>query len=84
MPTGYGDSTVKGDWRLTFTLTQQPGRLLDLPAPPQVGDTTYTFTRMQVSGDLFELNWSITGGAATRMRALLDGYNGRNSLPRPQ
>ena len=72
------DSTVKGDWSLTFTLTQQPGRLLDLPAPLQVGDTTYTFTRMQVSGDLFELNWSITGGAATRMHALLDGACGRN------
>jgi hypothetical protein len=83
MPTGYGDSTVKGDWSLTFTLTQQPGRLLDLPAPLQVGDTTYTFTRMQVSGDLFELNWSITGGAATRMDALVDGYYGRNPAPPP-
>lgn len=36
-----------------------------------------------VKGDWFELNWSITGGGATRMRALLDGYNGRNSLPPP-
>lgn len=83
LPTGFGDSTVKGDWSLNFTLTQQPGRLLDPPAPLQVGDTTYTFTRMQVSGDLFELHWSISGGALTRMHALVDGYYGKNPPPPP-
>lgn len=83
MPTGYGDSTVRGDWSLSFTLTQQPGRLLTPPAPVQVGDTTYTFTRMQVSGDLLELNWSISGGAITRMHALVDSYYGKNPPPPP-
>jgi len=83
MPTGYGDSTVRGDWSLSFTLTQQPGRLLAPPAPLQVGDTTYTFTKMQVSGDLFELDWSISGGAVTRVHALVDGYYGKNPPPPP-
>jgi hypothetical protein len=82
MPTFKADR-VSGNWEMTFTVTRQPAGNVSLPAPVHIGDTTYIFTSVRISGDLVEVRWLATGGSVDQMHRLMDGYYGKNPAPPP-
>ncbi|TAN33277.1 hypothetical protein EPN29_05830 [bacterium] len=69
LPTFRDGSIVSGSWDLHFVITQAPGKALPLPASVIRGDTTYTFTSAQLSGQLLKLRWLVSGGANHRAHA---------------
>jgi hypothetical protein len=69
LPTFRDGSIVQGSWDLHFVITQAPGKALPLPASVIRGDTTYTFTSAQLSGQLLKLRWLVSGGANQRAHA---------------
>jgi hypothetical protein len=63
-------TTVSGPWNMSFDLTDMGGHALSVPAPVQVGDTTYTFSSVTLTSTVLEVRWTISGGAIERSQAL--------------
>lgn len=66
---------VDGSWTFHFTLKQRPAHELPLPAPLQVGDTTYTFTSIR-SADTLAVKIKVGGGAVRRWNQMKPGETG--------
>lgn len=75
LPTFRDGSIVQGSWDLHFVIIQAGGKALPLPAPLTRGDTTYTFTSAQLSGQLLKLRWLVSGGANNRAHASIKACN---------
>ncbi len=79
VPTGPGMTPVQGNWQLPLTLIQRALHPLPLPAPITVGDTIYTFTATDLSGNRLTAKWSVQGGAVERIRSLVAPYHNQKS-----
>lgn len=73
LPTFESGMRISGDWQLHFTVKQDRGTAIPLPAPISRDGTTYVFTSAHASGSLLELRWLVTGTANQQMHALIDG-----------
>lgn len=75
---GAAPRTVTGRWRVTGTLGVNEGRELSLPVPVELGDVTFTFTRVRYlpAALLVEFN-AEHASAADLSRRIPDGGKGR-------
>lgn len=81
VPQFAGGTTVSGDWQLHFTVIQESGTAVALPAPISRDGTTYVFTSARVSGHHLELRWLVSGTANQQIHSLIDGHSATNPAP---